>query len=188
MMKLIPLLMLLLLPACDRANSKIPAGRASVETEKRSDGLVYGKNSATPFSGEVIVFTHGTNRQSVETFLEGKPHGLWKRYWSNGTLKREQQWVHGSQTHQRQWYEDGALKEDLRMKDGLGNGLIRLWWPDGRLRRTAFVGDDLRPHGHALEYAPDGTVIVDAIFDHGTYISGLLKEDALASQTHDKAD
>lgn len=185
-MKLLPLCLqvfCLMIPACSPAPPKASAERASIDIEKRSDGLFYGKTSPSPFTGEVVVFTHGTTRQSAESYLEGKPHGTWQRFWSNGKVKREQQWVHGSQTHQRQWYEDGVLKEDLKMKDGQGNGRIRIWWPDGRLRRTAFVGDNLRPHGHALEYAEDGTVVVDAIFHHGQYVSGLLQKDVLASRS-----
>jgi MORN repeat variant len=171
-----------LLMACGPPASDRPKEQASVETEKRSDGLIYVKKSPHPFTGEVLVMSNGTSRQSVETYWEGKPHGPWLRYWANGRVKREQQWVHGSQIHQRQWFEDGTLKEDLKMKDGQSNGRIRMWWPDGRLRRTAFVGDDLRPHGHALEYSADGTVVVDAIFHHGKYVSGLLKQDVLASK------
>lgn len=171
----------LMLPGCGSAPGDAAKEQASVEIQQRADGLVYATKSSLPFSGEVVVFTTKANRQSVETYHEGKPHGVWLRYWSNGKIKREQQWVHGSQTHQRQWFEDGMLKEDLKMKNGMGNGRIRMWWPDGRLRRTAFVGDDLRPHGHALEYAADGSVVVDAIFNHGQYVSGLLKQDVLAS-------
>jgi antitoxin component YwqK of YwqJK toxin-antitoxin module len=178
----------LVLPGCGPSQPKEAEERASIELETRSDGLAYGKKSPTPFSGEAVTFYQGTNRQSVETYQEGKPHGTWRRYWSNGQIKREQQWVHGSQIHQRQWYEDGVLKEDLNMKDGKGNGRIRMWWPDGRLRRTAFVGDDLRPHGHALEYAEDGSVVVDAIFQHGQYVSGRLKQDTLASRAAAEAD
>ncbi len=191
LMKFFPLLgplICLVLPACGPNQSKDAEGKASIELEKRSDGLAYGKTSPEPYTGESVVFFKGTNRQSVETYQEGKPHGTWRRYWSNGRLKREQQWVHGSQIHQRQWYEDGVLKEEADMKDGKRYGRIRMWWPDGRLRRTAFVGDNGRPHGHALEYAAGGSVVVDAIFQHGQYVSGLLQQDTLASRAAAEAE
>jgi antitoxin component YwqK of YwqJK toxin-antitoxin module len=170
------------LPACN-PTPKPAAESVSVQVEKRPDGLFYAKGTAEPLSGEVVGFTGSNTRQSVETYEKGRPHGIWKRYWTGGALKREQTWHEGEQIHQRQWYENGTMKEDLQMKQGIGYGQIRLWWPDGRIRRMAFVGDKLQPHGHVLEYAEDGTVLVDAIFHHGEFVSGLRKEDPLAKGT-----
>ena len=169
-----------LFTSCGQPESNAQHETSSVELEKHADGLAYLKGQSVPYTGQLITFTHGVTRQAVENYVEGRPHGIWLRYWSNGTLKREQKWVHGSHVHQRQWFETGALKEEMEMKDGIAFGQVRLWWQDGRMRRVAFVEQGLSPHGHVLEYNEDGSVLVDAIFNHGKYLSGLRKEDSLA--------
>ncbi|MDB6069272.1 MAG: hypothetical protein JWL81_443 [Verrucomicrobiales bacterium] len=171
---------LIFLTACSEKSREIPVETTSIQIEKGPDGLVRSKGRPEPLTGEVLTFTHGTTKQSVEPYLEGKPHGIWTRYWSTGHVKREQRWDHGDQIHQRQWYEDGTLKEDMEMRQGIAFGQVRLYWPDGRIRRVALVGENLSPHGHVLEYNEDGSVIVDAIFHHGQFVSGLRKEDSLA--------
>ena len=66
------------------------------------------------------------------------------------------------------------------MKNGISLGKNLLYWPDGRLRRIVHVGPQLTPHGHVLEYAADGTLIADAIFQHGKLISGFTRPNTLA--------
>ena len=168
-------------PSCGPTPGPRPKVSTSIEILKKTDGLSYTKRSDSPYTGEVVTFTQGLSRQSLEIYQDGKPHGIWQRYWSNGKLKREEKYDHGSMTRQRQWYEDGTLKGDAQMKDGVGFGKIILWWPDGRLRRTSLIGADLKPHGHVLEYAQDGSVLTDAIFAHGKYVSGKLREEPLAT-------
>lgn len=167
--------------SCGPAAGPLPKTSTSVEIIQKPDGLIYAKDHPTPYTGEVVTFTQGSSRQSLEIYQDGKPHGAWQRYWSNGQLKREEKYELGSKTHQRQWYEDGTLKGDAEMKNGVGFGKIRLWWPDGRLRRTSLIGAELKPHGHVLEYAQDGSILTDAIFAHGVYISGKLREEPLAT-------
>lgn len=153
----------------------------SVHVRKQPDGLVYEQGATTPYTGQVVTFTKAGLRQSMENYLHGRPEGAWERYWPDGTLKREQKFLAGHQILQRQWYEDGALKEEIEMKDGVRFGKLRLWWPDGRLRRSSLVGSDAKLHGNALEYAQDGTLLTDAIFHHGQYVSGLLRKDNIAN-------
>ena len=161
-----------LLPACHPAGP--PGGLfVSVKVEKRADHLTYASGSAAPYTGKVVGFTPGGTRDISQTFLDGKAHGTWLRFWPTGPVKREEIWENGVQTHQRQWYANGSLKEDVPMKNGLANGTVRFWWPDGRVRRMAFMESPQGPHGQVLEYAEDGTLLVDAIFDHGLYLSGL---------------
>ncbi len=178
--------LLLGLTACGIASCGPAAGprlkaTTSVEIVKKTDGLSYAKDADAPYTGEVVTFSQGISRVSLEIYQDGKPHGIWQRYWSNGKLKREEKYNLGSMSRQRQWYEDGTLKGDAEMKDGVGFGKITLWWPDGRLRRTSLIGADLKPHGHVLEYAQDGSVLTDAIFAHGKYVSGKLREEPLAT-------
>ena len=169
-----------LLASCSPPPPRETKESASIQLIKKEDGLAYAKDSGAPFSGEVVYFSTKLGRQAVETYQNGRPHGLWQRFWSNGKLKREERYELGSMVHERQWYEDGVLKRDSEMRNGAVVGRISLWWPDGRLRRTSLVGDNLRMHGHVLEYAEDGTILTDAIFDHGRYVSGKMRQDPVA--------
>ncbi len=178
---LLPPLAALLLVSCGAPDTPPAQESVSIQVVKKTDGLTYALGSNIPFTGEVLTITHGNSRQSSETYVNGQPHGLWTRYWSNGGKpKRQQEWKNGEMIHQRQWFENGVLKEDMEMKQGILFGHVRLWWPNGRIRRIAFVGEKLSPHGHVLEYNEDGTVLVDAIFHRGQFVSGLRKEDSLA--------
>ena len=168
------------LASCSPAGPKAPAVSNSVDLVQNEDGLAYATGSSVPYSGEVIGYRAGQGVESVAVYREGRPHGLWQRFGSKNRLKREERYESGSKVHERQWYDDGVLKFDAQMRDGVRFGRIQLWWPDGRLRRTSSIGSDFKMHGHALEYAEDGTVLTDAIFDHGTYISGTLRKDPVA--------
>ena len=152
----------------------------SIRLDTKEDGLAYAPGSVAPYTGEVVGFTSAGTRQMAEKWESGQSHGIWFKYWSNGQVKREDIHQRGSIIHRRQWYEDGTLKLDAEMKNGLGYGKVRLWWPDGRLRRSVLLGAELQPHGHVLEYAEDGTIIADAIFHHGQYISGKIPKDSIA--------
>lgn len=175
--RLLPLFAAACLVSCGPPPPQEARETRSVHLNKKEDGLSYAAGSSIPFTGEVAFFSTGLGRQAVETYQDGRPHGLWQRFWSNGKLKREGRYELGSMVHERQWYEDGVPKRDCEMKNGVPFGKITLWWPDGRLQRTSLIGGDLKPHGHVLEYAVDGTLLTDAIFHHGQYFSGKLRRD-----------
>ena len=169
-----------LLVSCGPPGKPTAAASVSVPLVIQTDGLAYAKGSSVPYQGEVVHFTPNLGRQSVESWQGGKPHGIWHRYWSNGQVKREDTYQMGNLTHQRQWYESGVMKQDAQMRRGIAYGKVRLWWASGRLRRSTLVAEGLRPHGHVLEYAEDGTIIADAIFHHGLYVSGKVQEEPVA--------
>lgn len=175
-------------PGCRPVETPKSEGSSSIRLIKLENGLAYAPGSATPYTGHVVYFTSAGTRQTVETWAAGQSHGPWTRYWSNGQPKSEDTHQQGSIIHRRQWYEDGTLKMDAEMKDGVGFGKIRMWWPDGRLRRSVLLGVDLQPHGNSLEYAQDGTIIADAIFHHGKYISGKVRDVTVASSGTAPAD
>lgn len=159
----------------------------SIELVVQKDGLAYAKESATPYSGEVVGFTSNLTRTSTETYQNGKRHGASLRFWSDGRPKREECYEFGSKVSDRQWYEDGVLKSEAKIKNGVGIGRINLWWPDGRIRRTSWIGSNRKLHGHALEYDEQGLVLTDAIFHHGEYVSGKLRSDPAAKVTTNQA-
>ncbi len=173
------------LTACGPGPSPSSTGSVSVTLRQQADGLFYKEGTATPYTGPVLTFTKAGVKESREHYRQGRPDHTWERYWPNGKVKREQRFVDGQQTLQRQWYEDGTLKEEIEMKGGVRCGKVRLWWPDGRLRRTSIVGSYARVHGHAMEYAEDGTLLTDAIFHHGLHISGPLHKEGIANPSAD---
>jgi hypothetical protein len=175
--RLPPLLAAAFLVSCGPPPPREARETRSVHLDKKPDGLSYTAGSNVPFTGEVVFFTARLGRQAVETYQNGLPHGLWQRFWSNGKLNREDRYELGAMVHERQWYEDGVPKRDCEMKNGVPFGKMTLWWPDGRLQRTSLIGGDQKPHGQVLEYAVDGTLLTDAIFHRGQYVSGKLRKD-----------
>ena len=169
------------LSSCGPSSTPKVGETRSIQLITRPDGLAYALDSSIPYTGEVTIFTAALTRQSVATYQNGLLHGPSRRYWSNGSLKREDRSEAGNLIHQTQWYEDGTMKHDTEMQKGVSFGKIRLWWPDGRLRRSALVGPSLGLHGHLLEYAEDGSILADAIFHHGQYISGKLPPESVAN-------
>lgn len=165
------------LAACGPPDRKKSKTAVSVVVEKRADGLSYRAGETKPYTGEIAEVNISGRQESLERWLDGKPHGLWQWRRADGSTKREETYTHGEKIRLRQWHENGNLKEDSQMRDGIVQGQVRLWWPNGRLRRSCFMEADLQLHGQVLQYGETGYVIFDAIYDHGKYVSGQIPDE-----------
>lgn len=165
------------LTGCGPPDGKKSKTAVSVVVEKRADGLSYRTGELKPYTGEISHVNINGRQESVEIWLDGKPHGLWEWRRADGSTKREETYVHGEKIHLRQWHENGQLKEDSQMRHGIVLGDVRLWWPNGRLRRSCYMEADLQLHGQLLQYGEAGYVIFDAIYDHGKYVSGKIPDE-----------
>lgn len=109
---------------------------------KRSKGVHYHKGDL--FTG--TLFALGNNPLDTvlqRTYLEGKKHGIWTTYYSNGILREKRRYHHGS--------KEG---EHLR------------YWPDGKLRSQYHLKNDVY-EGNNKEWNSAGTLISDRNFVNG---------------------
>ena len=126
----IGLITLLLIVGC----SKEPINYE--ETLNERDGVFYTKDTNKPYSGPVFsLYENGRNkRESIledgkmityidfrwyengqkkeeKTYKDGKPDGLYTGWWKNGQKKYEVTFKDGKLISEKEWNEDGSVKE-----------------------------------------------------------------------------
>lgn len=143
-------------------------------------GKFCAPDSGLPFTGTVQLYLENGNPAGEEHYADGLPHGAWKRFYTNSAVVREEKtWDHGNLKRKREWFPGGALREETPLENGEPVGWQRMWWEDGRIRRSSYMLPGFVPHGHRLEYAEDGSVIWDAVFDNGVFVSGTGPAEAI---------
>ena len=154
-------------------------------------------SKAAVFSQEInpngynIFYYEGGQVASEGTFKNGLPEGLWKTYYPDGKLKSEGYKKNGLSDSTWIFYDDGGKmtwryeyhgdkKNGCAQRfDTLGflseeffyiNDIIqgeKIWlYPDGSLKKTLTYFDG-KEVGVSLEFAPDGTIITEEIYDNG---------------------
>lgn len=146
--------------------------KASIVVEKGGDGLFHASGRNEPYTGEVIRYGSGGRRAAEEHYQNGKPDGVWRTWWGNDTLKSELTHRDGAPVFRRLWHENGSRREETALQGDSPVGLWMIWHPNGRIKRQMFLEPGSKKHGQVLEYAEDGTLLWDALYEHGKYLSG----------------
>ena len=146
------------------------------EIKVAEDGLAYVEGGKEPFTGAVITRNKEWRPLYFAYYYEGKLHGPEMRWRPDGTLKRIFDYHHGEMNRRREYFENGNIDMDALMEGGESIGRHLRWFEDGRVRWQGSFKPGLQWHGPIKDYAEDGTVMWDAIFDHGRYISGIYPE------------
>ena len=152
-----------------------PQRGAKTGTERRSSATAKVK----------IVRTRYRNGQVSEEQpqLNGRLHGVLRRWHKNGVLALEQPHEHGL-THGicRQWNEDGKLLGAFKIKHG--TGVHRHWHHNGQLQsEVSTVHGELT--GRHRSWLPDGTLVLEQYYlnnvavDRQKYEAGRLKDPCL---------
>ncbi|MBP7951209.1 MAG: hypothetical protein KA004_16275 [Verrucomicrobiales bacterium] len=159
----------LLLAACSPGDAP---RRGPLRVEVRADGLAYPAGSKEPYTGKFIAMNRNGTIHSEQTYERGVRHGWRQTYFEDGQRKHRSDYVRGEIVRDREWYRNGQLKSDEAMKNGISFGLSTYWFMDGRIRKIANVGEGFALHGQVLEFAENGEVLVDALYQNGTAVSG----------------
>ena len=107
-----------------------------------SDGLVYKKFQATPFTGTLNATADDPIQRS---YKDGSKHGEWVEFDANGLVKS------------KSLFEDGQLRSKSNYKDGEQHGLAEGYYESGQLRSKSNYKDG-EQHGLAEEYYESGQV------------------------------
>ncbi len=166
------------MPAEDRRKDFVKPEEISVA----EDGLAYVMGDAEPFTGASVTRDKDWRPRYFAYYYEGKLHGPEMRWRDDGTLKRIFDYHHGEMNRRREYFENGNLDMDALVKwdsekgKEVGFGRHLLWYEDGSVRWVGSFAAGEQWHGPIEDYAEDGTVLWDAEFDHGRFISGVYPE------------
>lgn len=88
-----------------------------------------------PFSGEIFTLYPGSKDTSVtKYFLEGKEHGIWKKFYPDGKLTEQRAFENGKKMGSYlAWWPNGKKQLDYQFKDDEYEGICREWNVKGLL-------------------------------------------------------
>ena len=143
-----------------------------MDLETGEDGLVRLKGKTTPFTGSVVHRNKDFRVTYFAHYQDGKLQGPEVRFYDSGRIYRVNDYHGGKQIHQREWHENGNRKLDTPMVDGTARGPHLRWHENGEVRFDGFFNDKFQWHGRVRDFKEDGTIIWDALFENGHYVSG----------------
>lgn len=172
----------LLFASCTKEEVK-PKPRSGPEVEERADGLTYQKGEDKPFTGAVRHYQPGTGKiLREELYTDGKRDGYSRRWHKDNPdqVSHQQLWVRGDPVFEWRWWPNGQLKELSSQRNGrkehgrpdIAYGSYVKWFQDGKLQFKAHYDENFQWHGHTIDYNDAGELQWDAMFHHGTYVSG----------------
>ena len=146
----------------------LPAQAVSTpEDLEERGGLIYKSGEKTPFSGLARDFHENGKPRLEANYQTGKLLGS-KVWYSTGTLAEEVA-VTADQWTIRRFTEEGRLEEETVAQFSGGRKTSersKIWHDNGQLRTEAgFQGGKL--DGTLREFAPDGTLLRDEVYDRG---------------------
>jgi len=146
-------------------------GRGDIEFREQ-DGLAYLKSEAEPYTGVVVSRDKLWQMKYFANYEKGKLHGAEIWWYEGGGMKKMLDYERGEKIRHREWFENGNRIIDAMMKDGVAFGRHLKWFEDGRLRFSGNFVEDLLWDGPVKDIHKDGTVMWDAVFKRGRYMSG----------------
>ena len=89
------------------------------ETLIEKGGLLYEVNGQKPYTGDVFELYKDGSRKSIGTLKGGRVNGLWTIWYENGQKKGEGTFKDGKKDEVHTgWYENGQNKQEGTFKDG----------------------------------------------------------------------
>jgi len=100
------------------------------------NGIKYLNDSL--FSGTVFTLFPNTKDTSIiSCYLNGKEHGLWKKFYSSGVLNEIRNFENGKKIGRyNTWWENGKLQQQFNLKDDEYEGTCKEWNSNGILIRS----------------------------------------------------
>ena len=105
------------------------------ELEEPEGGIVYLKDSETPYTGKAFALHENGQKKSERILKDGKPNGIAITWNENGQKELEANFKSGKKDGLGvMWYENGQKKLEGNWKDDKQDGLLTTWHEDGQKR------------------------------------------------------
>ena len=135
MERLVLFLISAILFGCSHLKPSVVYNRAKVEV-KNSGGVCYVDGQT--FSGSLIEYTPLGDTLSWESYINGKEHGAWKKFYVDGKKSENRYFVDGKKEGEfLAWWPDGFLKFQYHFKNGEYNGALKEWDEYGNLLKES---------------------------------------------------
>lgn len=132
------------------------------------NGLVY--YGEQPFSGRLYTL-HDRSADTAElcSYINGKEHGEWKRFYASGKLREKRWFENGKKTGElisywengkkqmqyfflkgeyegtcSEWNQDGKLIKQMNYKKGYEEGLQQCWYDNGKIKANYIIRNGRR--------------------------------------------
>ena len=103
---------------------------------RRADGTLESRRSFAAGKRNGVWETYaddGETRLTEAAYEAGKPAGVWKWWYANGSPQREMPFVEGKADGlATEWAESGAKRAEISFSNGKRHGLSTQWTADGR--------------------------------------------------------
>lgn len=155
------------------------------DVSENDDGITLLAATGEPYTGPVQDISSSGVLRYFAFYRDGKLHGAEMRFDRDGRLRRLNDHHDGEHVRRRDWFENGNMELDAMLRDGSAYGRHTRWFEDGSLRfYCENMMEGLRWDGKVVDIAPDGTVIYDAIFSEGQFVSGISPSEELLERLH----
>lgn len=121
-----------------------------------------------PFSGRLFyLFDASKDTAALISYLDGKEHGEWKKFYLSGNLKESRFFEHGQKTGEyRAWWENGNKQLSYFFRADEYEGTCREWNEDGKLVKV-FNYQKGHEEGHQQWWYDNGKVKANYIIKDG---------------------
>lgn len=160
-------LVLILLISCNEKNDVNHSSRYNSDTNAivvpkdstklmQTLGLVHYKNE--PFTGTTTVKLKSGMLVESNSYRMGKRNGLYKKWFTDGTLSFEASYVGGKQNDiTRTWWRNGNLRSESNFKNGTPHGMQNQWYKSGaKFKRMVLV--DGKEEGMQKSWRENGKI------------------------------
>ena len=101
---------------------------------KAKGDLFYRKGELEPFTGTAEA--ENKKRKTEAEFWQGRMHGRYRSWFSNGQLESESYFEEGVREGiDRRWNQQGQILEETRFQKGLMDGARTEWYANGKVER-----------------------------------------------------
>lgn len=150
--------------------------------ETYKNGVKHGK-----FWGKMV--SNRSNYEYTKFYTNGEPSGKWKEVKENGTLKKEVEYTNKDTYVAREYFSNGNIDTEVRIKNGKRNGISKIFYDTGVISKEIDYKDDEvvlqktfhvngkpnetwhlakgEPHGKYLSFNSDGEKEMEGNYTHG---------------------
>jgi len=115
-------------------SNKISAIKKEIHTDSLTlipaKGLVFHKDK--PFSSTALTYNEAGAIVVSTDYLSGKKHGLYKKWFDDGTLSFETNYQDGKRHGTtKSWWKNGKIRSESNFENGIAEGAQMQWYRSG---------------------------------------------------------